>query len=127
MTVRIRRIIAVPGLPGLLFLAACQSPGPITSSAKVRLDRGDQAMQAANIQAALSEFKEAVKLDPLLAEAHSKLGLAYKQSGDLNIAADSLETAIKLDPRDFTTAFELGEVYRLLEKVGNAVRAYALA
>jgi superkiller protein 3 len=34
---------------------------------------------------------------------------------------------MRLDPRDFTTAFELGEVYRLLDRVAQAVKAYALA
>src|SRR4029453_707292 len=104
----------------------CPAPGT-TGFARVRLDRGDKAMQAQNIQVALAEFKEAVKLDPMLAEAHSKLGLAYKQAGDLESAAGSLETAMKLDPRDYTTAFSLGEVYGLLDKLAQAVRAYAVA
>ena len=108
----------------LLICAGCALP---REHARMNLDRGNAALAAHDIDAALAEFREAVRLDPNHAEAHTKLGLAYKQKGDLGHAAESLKNAVRLDPNDFVSIFELGEVYRLLNRVTQAIRAYAIA
>lgn len=105
-------------------LAGCVAQGPM---AQMHVTRGDAALSRNDLQAALVEFREAVKLDPLLADAHVKLGMTYKAAGELEKAADSLEHAVRLDPQNFKSTFELGEVYRLLTRFSQAVRAYVLA
>lgn len=112
----------------LLSAAGCNLPGPASRPVRTGpMQRGEQAMAAKNYSAALVEFKEAVRLNPQLAEAHTKLGIAYKETGQLEDAAGSLENALRIDARDFTAAFNLGEVYRLLNRMAQAIRAYALA
>lgn len=113
-------------LPILLLasLSGCIAEGP---RAQIHVSRGDTALSRNDLQAALAEFREAVKLDPLLADAHTKLGLTYKATGELEKAADSLESAVRLDPQNFKSTFELGEVYRMLNRFSQAVRAYVLA
>lgn len=123
---RTRRLLAA-GL--LVCCGGCNLPGSTTTRPANNgpLQRGEQALVAKNYAVALVEFREAVRLNPQLAEAHTKLGLAYKESGQLEDAAGSLENALRLDARDFSAAFNLGEVYRLLNRVAQALRAYALA
>ncbi len=91
------------------------------------LDRAKAALRDKNLDSAIAEFRQAVNLDPTLADAHTGLGLAYKERGDLDQAADSLQQAVRLDPRSFTPVFELGEVYRLLNRMTQAIRAYIIA
>lgn len=95
--------------------------------AHLHLADGDIALANKDIQAAVAEFQEAVRLDPSYAEAHTKLGLAHKQQGNLTKAAEALKAAVRLDPNDFVPIFELGEVYRLLNKLAQAIRAYVMA
>jgi tetratricopeptide (TPR) repeat protein len=95
--------------------------------ARVHLQKGDVALAENNLDVALAEFKDAVKLDPRLAEGHRKLGSAYRRAGRLDDAAESLEAAVQLDPFDFGAFFELGEVYRLLDQMTQAIRAYVMA
>ncbi len=94
---------------------------------QTRIDKGDAALRSRYMDVALAEFREAVRLDPHYATAHYKLGVAYKQNGDLTQAAESLQEAVRLDPTAEKPVFELGEVYRLLDKLTQAIRAYALA
>ena len=49
-----------------------------------------------------------MRLDPLWAEGHQRLGSAYRQAGQLENAAESLETAVRLDPVNFAAMFDLG-------------------
>ena len=117
----LRRILLV-ALP--LCCSACVFR---TQEAQAHLDRGEIALAERNLHTALAEFREAVRLNPQLPEAHEKLGHTYRQAGDLTRAADSLETAVRLDPQDFSAMFELGDVYRLLDRVSQAIRVYLLA
>jgi len=110
------------GLP--LWCAACTWQ---QQYARARLAKGDEALAEKDLDLALAEFKQAVRLDPQLAEGHRKLGQVYKQTGQLARAADALETAVQIDPLDFAAMFDLGEVYRLLDNLTKAIRAYALA
>src|SRR5262245_60139897 len=100
------------------WLCGCVAQGPM---AQMHVSRGDAAFSRNDLQAALVEFRAAVKLDPLLTDAHLKLGMTYKAAGELEKAADSLENAVRLDPQNFKSTFELGEVYRLLSRFTQAV------
>ena len=118
------RICLFGMLLGLSVLVGCSAG---REQARSHLHRGDSALALKNFDAALSEFQQAVRLDPNFADAHQKLGVAYKEAGDLNRAAESLEQATRLDPFSFTSIFELGEVYRMLDRVTQAIRAYTVA
>jgi tetratricopeptide (TPR) repeat protein len=83
----------------------------------------------------MREFEEAIRLNPRLATAHSKLGKAYRKKGRLPEAAAAFAEALRLDPLDFMSALSLGQIYQLiaerapdrLEKLRLAVRAYQQA
>lgn len=95
--------------------------------AEHRLAQGDAALRARNLDLALAEFKEAIKLDPQFSTAHYKLGVTYKEKGDWNAAASALQEAVRLEPAKVEPLLELGEVYRLLNKLTQAIRAYLMA
>jgi tetratricopeptide (TPR) repeat protein len=95
--------------------------------AEQRVAAGDEALQDRELDAALAEFEEAVRLDPTHHDAHYKLGLVYKEKGDWNAAAAALQEAVRLNAERLEPIFELGEVYRLLNKMTQAIRAYTLA
>lgn len=89
--------------------------------------QGDARLMDRDFAAALTEFQEAVRLDPEFADAHFKLGVCYKETGNWEAAAESLQEAVRLNPSQVEPLFELGEVYRLLDKLTQAIRAYVLA
>jgi len=70
--------------------------------------------------------------DPNPAEAHNNLGLFYIRLGVqfgepafFDLAADSLEAALRIEPQAFTVLNNLGNAYFELGKFDEAARAYA--
>jgi len=64
--------------------------------------------------------------DPLSAEEHVALGVAYEKKGELDLAAREYERALKKDNASFQARFNLGNV-RLAEKRYDAAREEYLA
>jgi DNA-binding beta-propeller fold protein YncE/Tfp pilus assembly protein PilF len=62
------------------------------------LEQGWQAFKAADLEAALQEWREALRLDPTLAEALYGLGLVYTRQGALDLAIAQLSAALSLQP-----------------------------
>jgi tetratricopeptide (TPR) repeat protein len=61
-------------------------------------------------------FKEALAIDPTLARAHNGLGVIDAERHDYDAALAHWRRAVELDPRDFQTLFNLGD---LLIKLGR--------
>jgi Tfp pilus assembly protein PilF len=59
--------------------------------ARMHIADGQKALAAQQREAALREFRAAVQLDPQFAEGHYHLGMAYKEQGELTLAAESLD------------------------------------
>ena len=64
-----------------------------------------------DLEAVISEFKEAIRIDPGNADAHSILGDLYYRRGDLEAAIPELKEAIRIDPDNADAHFNLGRVY----------------
>ncbi|MBK9120896.1 MAG: tetratricopeptide repeat protein [Phycisphaerales bacterium] len=118
------RCFALACCLGALLCAGCVFTRPIANE---RLREGDAALASRNYALAVAEFREAVRLDPTFAEGHYKLGLAQKESGNLEEAASALQEAVRLDPNNAAPLFEFGEVLRLLQRSAQAIRAYVMA
>src|SRR5580700_2600954 len=65
---------------------------------------------------AISELREALRLDPDAPETHNDLGLAWIGKGDLNTACEEFREAVRLSPRSAEARSNLG--FALLKK-GN--------
>lgn len=92
------------------------------------LYKNDQDEQAA------AAFQEAIRLQPDLAEAHLRLGMAYGALEKKNEAEDSYKKAIQLykkivesNPKDAESFFNLGEAHSMLHQDEEAARAFRQA
>ena len=54
---------------------------------------------------------EQLKLEPLNAKAHSRLGMVYYYLGKPGLAEKSYQTALTINPDDYNTHYNLGELY----------------
>jgi Flp pilus assembly protein TadD len=71
-------------------------------------------------KSAVAPLQKTVELLPSQSRPRFLLGLAQERSGDLNGAAQSLEGAARLDPKDADSALELGRVYLKLNRPADA-------
>jgi tetratricopeptide (TPR) repeat protein len=62
------------------------------------LDRAETAQQRGDMESALKELQEAVRLKPDDAETYTRLGMVYRRMGLAAQATESLERAAKLEP-----------------------------
>ena len=92
------------------------------------LYKNDQDEQAAKT------FEEAIRLQPDLAEAHLRLGMAYAALERKPEADDSYRKSIELykklvqsDPKDAESFFNLGEAHSFLHQDEEAARNYRQA
>jgi tetratricopeptide (TPR) repeat protein len=83
---------------------------------------------------ALKAFEEAIRLQPDLAEAHLRLGMAYAALERKPEADDSYRKAIELykkliqsNPKDTESFFNLGEAHSFLHQDEEAARNYRQA
>ncbi len=70
--------------------------------------------------AAVDPLRKAVDLLPSQSRPRFLLGLAQERSGDLKGAADSLEGASRLDPKNEEALLELGQIYLKLNRPSDA-------
>jgi TolB-like protein/tetratricopeptide (TPR) repeat protein len=75
-----------------------------------------------------SAAEKAIDLDPLLAEAHDALGIAYTREGQWQAADKSFHRAIELDPRNAEPRGHLAlDLLLPLGRIDEALRQLALA
>ena len=73
--------------------------------AKTYLDDGSKAQKSKEWQRAKAAYLEAVKADPAWFEARFKLGQASYYTGETNLALQSFENALSIDPNDGPARF----------------------
>lgn len=112
-------------------------------SAAIAAEHGRAAAIAYNFRAvawqdkydldrALADYSEAVRLDPGYANAFNNRGLAWQAKGDLDRAIVDHTEAIRLDPKDNSGAYRFrsialrlkGEFDRAIADAGEAIRLY---
>lgn len=124
--------MAVTAVLSAGMLTGCTLEQIRTSTANQHLTRGDAAIAGNDLDRALREFEEAVRLNPQLASGYAKIGEVHKERGDYTTAVSYLSEAVRLDPFDFKSTMSLGEVYERLaahaadrlRQVEAAIRAY---
>jgi tetratricopeptide (TPR) repeat protein len=106
----------------------CAELTPLSPFAATRagwsLQRGEESLQAKELDKALAEFQNALEFNPKLAVAHSRIGWIARLKGDLESAARAYSDAVRLDPESFDDAVALAQVYHQLVRFTDAVRAY---
>ena len=66
--------------------------------AAVHLQRGNELEAKGDVGGAIAEYREAIRLEPGLAEAHNCLGSAYRAEGDPDNAMIEYRAALRLQP-----------------------------
>jgi arylsulfatase A-like enzyme/Tfp pilus assembly protein PilF len=89
---------------------------PLVDAATVYLMGGDR-------ERASAAFTEALSVDPTLARAHNGLGVIAAGRKDYATALDHWRRAVALDPSDFRTLFNIGDLLITLGRASDA-RAY---
>lgn len=75
---------------------------------------------------ALEAFKNAVKKNPVYAEAYFNRGLYYHRKKELNNAIEDLENAVSFDGKNPSWNYELALTYQDKKDLSNAVKFYNL-
>ena len=78
--------------------------------ARVRNFRGILLVRMGKNAEAAAEYQEAIRLDPLLEDAHRNLGFLRWTEHQPELARDALERAVKLSPQDSFAHYYLGRV-----------------
>ena len=104
------------------------------SQARAHLEKGKLLYQDDDDSGAAQAFEQAVKLDPDLAEAHFRLGLAYEAlarsddaEGAYKKAIDGYKKYLEDSPDDAEAHYDLGQAYANLHQHSDAVREYRQA
>jgi arylsulfatase A-like enzyme/Tfp pilus assembly protein PilF len=86
---------------------------PLVNAATIYLMSGDRDRASA-------AFDDALTIDPTLARAHNGLGVIAAERKDYQTALDHWQRAIALDPRDYQTLFNLGDLLVTLGRPAEA-------
>lgn len=104
------------------------------SRASSLVDSGKEFYRTDQDEKAVEAFKEAVKLDPDMPEAHFRLGLAYDAVGQETEAEKEYKKAIErykkylaTNSKDAEAHYNLGQAYAGLHLYTEAVREYRQA
>jgi tetratricopeptide (TPR) repeat protein len=65
-----------------------------------------------NLDLAVSEYREVLKIDPMRRGIHYRIGRALLAGSHSGEALSEFEQELKLDPSNANTAYEIGEIYR---------------
>jgi tetratricopeptide (TPR) repeat protein len=104
------------------------------TQARALLEEGKELYRTDQDEKAVEAFQQATKLDPELAEAHFRLGLAHDALGQEQEAEDAYKKAIavykkQLDDngKDAEAHYNMGQAYAGLHLYTEAVREYRQA
>ncbi len=79
------------------------------------------------VDKALSEFNEALKLNPHAHDAKTGLGSTLILKGEIDRALEMLKEALRTNPHPQMTYYELGRAYELKGEFNNALEMYKKA
>ena len=96
----------------------------VPRSAEARNNLGGQLVVRGDIDEAIDELQEALRLDPRHAGAHSNLGVALARRGRLTEAIDHYHEALRLDPQQMQVYSNLGNALLQQGKVGEAISQF---
>ncbi|HZE70398.1 MAG TPA: tetratricopeptide repeat protein [Pyrinomonadaceae bacterium] len=104
------------------------------TGARQYLEKGRELYRNDEDSQAVEAFQQALKLDPDLAEAHFRLGLAYEALNKAEEAEAAYKAAIEAykafltdNPNDAEAHYNLGQTYAALRLYSEAVKEYRQA
>ncbi|MFN8471936.1 MAG: tetratricopeptide repeat protein [Anaerolineae bacterium] len=113
---------APPSAAGKAALAATAVPsakGPDPEGARVAANAGNEAVQRADLDAAIQQFTKAVELDPV-GVYFGLRGNVYWRMKNLDAALADYNRAVELDPQNADNYFGRAHVYKDMNKADQA-------
>ena len=112
--------LATVGKPGDALDVFTRAHAADPTSGLPLLDAGTVFLMGGDGDRAAKSFTEALAIDPSLARAHNGLGVIDAERKNYDSALAHWRRAVELDPHDFQTFFNLGD---LLIKIGRPAEA----
>lgn len=109
----------------LAELTAAEQEAP--ADARIRNFRGIVLARLGRNTEAAAEYREAIRLDPKMGDAHRNLGFLLWTEHDLDHARESLLRAVELSPKDSFAHYYLGRVELDRQSYAEAFRQLALS
>ena len=100
---------------------------PVLRDVGFYFNRGNDHSNSGKYEEAIESYKQAIKLNPDDAYAHTRLGVAYYKSGKYQEAIKSYKRAIRLDPDYRDAHHNLGVAYDELGRYKEAIESYKQA
>ena len=81
---------------------------------------GEEAAMGGNFEAAVNYFTKVVNTDPTNADGYNLLGFSHRKLGNLDLALENYNEALKLDPNHLGANEYIGELYLKRGDLANA-------
>jgi tetratricopeptide (TPR) repeat protein len=108
--------------------AAFFGPGSVVPFDAVSLNiSGDFHYQAGRLDDAITEYRAALRLDPVNVNVYNSLGGCLAQKEDWPAAQAAFETAHQIDPNDAMALYNLGVLHLLNGRTRQALAQFKLA
>jgi tetratricopeptide (TPR) repeat protein len=95
-----------------------------SGSARAGFDSAVRALEQKQYESGIAQLVEVTKAAPDATSAHIDLGIAYRETNDLERAEESLKKALELNSRHPVALNELGIVYRKTGRFAEARKSY---
>jgi tetratricopeptide (TPR) repeat protein len=102
-------------------------PQPVTGDAKVYYDRGVAASNRKEYDIAITEYTEAIRLNPNYTDAYYNRGIAYYSKRNYDRAITDYTEAIRLNPNFANAYYGRGVAYRNKGDYNRAITDYTEA
>ena len=93
----------------------------LSRAAEEHFERGVSFDENGYEERAISEWQQAIELDPDHIGSHYNLGIAYADEGQTELSIAELRTVLRLDPFDTDARHELAEIYLEAERYDDAI------
>lgn len=110
----------------LLFFLIIQRVNHVKriKSTRSYVNLGNASFVKSNFDMAISDYNEAIRLNPKNAGAYEERGLAYVMKMDLDKAIDNFSESIRLNPKDAIVYCERGGIYDAKGEYDNAINDF---
>lgn len=99
----------------------------LSVSARVQFEQGKQWAQQGDLQAAVTSFSEAIRLQPDYIAAYNQLGNALQGLGQLEPAIAAYQRLLEINPNVAQAHCNLGAIWQMQGKTQEAITAYQRA
>ncbi len=88
------------------------------------INRGAAYAMLGNMQNALSDMTEGIRLDPTFNNGYKNRSLVYQALGQIQPAQEDLQKYLELNPYDSDIWYESGRLYRMAKDESKALTAF---